>query len=301
MTAPREIIAGRTYLITRRCTQRQFLLTPSSVTNQVVRYCLALAANQTGVRLHAYCFMSNHWHGVVTDPDARLPEFLESFHRLLARAQNAVLGRRENFWSSEKPSAVWLVSEADVIHAIAYTIANPTAAGLVASPSEWPGVVTQEVGESSFVDKPKVFFSQRGGLPSRVELRTHRLDVPVVRQPSSMGERLRGALRSMVSAAHAKLSAEGMRFVGATTVVRQSSLSAPSSIEAKRTTVPKVAAGNRDERLAAAEHLRSFVLAYRRAWQAWRSGFRAVIFPAGTYALRVYARVTCAAAVPLSA
>jgi hypothetical protein len=35
MTAPREIIPGTTYLVTRRCTQRQFLLRPSRGTNQV--------------------------------------------------------------------------------------------------------------------------------------------------------------------------------------------------------------------------------------------------------------------------
>src|SRR5688500_13354733 len=115
MTAPREVVPGRTYLITRRCTQRQFLLKPSRTTNQLVRYCLGVAAQQTGIQLHAVCFMSNHWHGVVTDPSARLPEFLERFHRLLARAQNTFLGRLENLWSSEKTSVVLLVSDHDVL------------------------------------------------------------------------------------------------------------------------------------------------------------------------------------------
>ncbi|HEY1534249.1 MAG TPA: hypothetical protein VGF76_09525 [Polyangiaceae bacterium] len=90
MTAPRQILPGQRHLITRRCTQRQFLLRPSRLTNQTVKYCLALAAERTGVLIHAACFMSNHWHGVVTDPGARLPEFLERFHRLVAKAQNAV-------------------------------------------------------------------------------------------------------------------------------------------------------------------------------------------------------------------
>lgn len=124
MTAPREILPGSTYLVTRRCTQRQFLLTPSERTNQLIRYCFADAARHTGVQLHAFCFMSNHWHGVVTDPLARLPEFLERFHRLLARAQNAALGRWENFWSSDKPSIVRLVSDQDILDKMAYVIAN---------------------------------------------------------------------------------------------------------------------------------------------------------------------------------
>jgi putative transposase len=52
--------------------------------------------------------MSNHWHGVLTDPDARLPEFLEIFHKLFAKAQNASLGRWEKLWSSDKTSVALL-------------------------------------------------------------------------------------------------------------------------------------------------------------------------------------------------
>jgi REP-associated tyrosine transposase len=116
-------------------------LRPSRLTNQLIEYCLGLAAERTGVEIHAVCVMSNHWHGVVTDPEGRLPEFLERFHRLLAKAQNASLGRWENLWSSDKLSVVWLVTEQDVLDKMAYTLANPTTAGLVKSPDEWPGVI----------------------------------------------------------------------------------------------------------------------------------------------------------------
>jgi putative transposase len=170
MSAPREVLPGRTYLVTRRCTQRQFLLKPSRRTNEIVRYCLAVAASKTGVLVHAVCIMSNHWHGVVTDPLARLPEFLEHFHRLLARAQNASLGRWENLWSSDKTSVVLLVSDQDVLEKMAYTMANPTAAGLVRSPREWPGVVTERIGERYRAAMPDIFFNPEGPLPDAISL-----------------------------------------------------------------------------------------------------------------------------------
>ncbi len=107
VTAPRQIIPGHFYLVIRRCTQRQFLLRPSRITNEIVSCALALAACQTGVLLHAACFMSNRWRGVVSDPEGRLPD-LERFHRLVARAQNASLGRWEDFWFSDKASVVSL-------------------------------------------------------------------------------------------------------------------------------------------------------------------------------------------------
>ena len=44
MTLPREVIPERFYMVTRRCTQRLFLLRPDSETNNVFLYCLAEAA-----------------------------------------------------------------------------------------------------------------------------------------------------------------------------------------------------------------------------------------------------------------
>ena len=100
MTAPRQILPGSTYLVTRRCVQRQFLLRPSRNTNQVFLYLLALAARRFGMHIHAFCVLSNHVHLVVTDPDARLPAFHQFLDALVARALNAALGRWEAFWES---------------------------------------------------------------------------------------------------------------------------------------------------------------------------------------------------------
>jgi len=149
-------------MITRRCTQRQFLLTPCPRTNQIIRYALAYAAKVTGVQLHAVCFMSNHWHGIVSDPGACLPKFLEHFHRLIAKAQNAWLHRRENFWSSERASVVHLETDSDVLSKMAYVIANPIAARLVERLEDWPGLVAYWSHERTEVPMPDVFFDHSG-------------------------------------------------------------------------------------------------------------------------------------------
>lgn len=158
VTAPRQILPGTTYLVTRRCTQRLFLLRPSVQTNQILEYCLALAARDTQVQLHSVVFMSDHWHGVVTDPHAKLPEFFERFHRLVARALNTLLGREENFWSSEKTSVVALPGHSDIIEKIAYVLTNPVSAGLVDTPSHWPGVIASFGSSARQVQIPDVFF-----------------------------------------------------------------------------------------------------------------------------------------------
>jgi hypothetical protein len=49
VTLPRQVLPGSFYKITRRCTQRQFLLRPDDVTNNVFAYCLGEGVIRTGV------------------------------------------------------------------------------------------------------------------------------------------------------------------------------------------------------------------------------------------------------------
>ena len=109
MSIPREVLPGRTYMITRRCTQRQFLMRPDRETNNAFIYCLAEAATDTASRCIFTVAMSNHHHTGIDDPEGNYPAFLEHFHKLFAKCQNALRGRWENFWSSEQTSVVRLV------------------------------------------------------------------------------------------------------------------------------------------------------------------------------------------------
>jgi putative transposase len=286
-------------LITRRCTQRQFLLTPSRRTNQLLRYCLAVAASKTGVLLHAVCFMSNHWHGVLTDPFARLPEFLEYFHRLVARSQNASLGRLENLWSSEKTNVVVLVSDADVLEKMAYTMANPTAAGLVRSPRDWPGIITRRLGEHGRVEMPDVFFDPAGSLPETAALEFSRPPIYAHLDLQALARLLDTAIERHIRNARTALAEQGRKFLGAKAVLQQSVSMAPRTTESRRNFHPRIAAANSGERVLAIRRLLDFVRQYRAAWHAWRAGKRDATFPAGTYALRIHARVACAPACPM--
>ncbi len=67
MTAPRRVIPGARYLLSRRCSERRFFLRPSEAVNDMLRYVLAVAAERYGVVLHSFCVLSNHLHVVLTD------------------------------------------------------------------------------------------------------------------------------------------------------------------------------------------------------------------------------------------
>jgi putative transposase len=296
VTAPRQIIPGQSYLVTRRCTQRQCLLSPSRRTNENVEYCLGLAAEKTGVMLHTVCVMSNHWHGVLTDPDARLPEFLETFHKLLAKAQNALLEHWENLWSSDKTSVVLLVSEEDVLEKMAYVLANPTAAGLVKAPHEWPGVISRHFGEQRNCEMPDVFFDENGVLSDCSTLEFVRPAIFSGLSDAELEAKLATRVAALVKAAREDLQRRGVTFAGRNAVLRQPVNAIPKTVAPRRNANPRIAAKSTPERIAAIERMLAFVRAYRFAWKEWRSGNRDATFPWGTYALRVFAGVRCTSA-----
>ena len=60
MTIPRQVVPGRDYMITRRCSERRFFLRPDEDTNNSFVYCLALAAKHAKVQVTFSVAMSNH-------------------------------------------------------------------------------------------------------------------------------------------------------------------------------------------------------------------------------------------------
>ncbi len=285
-------------MVTRRVTQQLSLLRPSKQTNQIVAYCIARAAEHTGVQLHAVTVMSNHWHAVLTDPEARVPEFLERVHRNIAKCMNASIRRWENFWSSDKPSIVRLVTEQDVLDKMAYVVANPTTAGLVYSPDEWPGLITRRIGEQQVVEMPDVFFDQEEDEGQAVLLFTRPPIFPEL-DDEELGALLAKSVQNLVRLAREQMRAAGRAFAGVKAVLSEPLGNRPKSPAPRRKLNPRIAAGIPALRIAAISVLKRFVAAYRVALEAWRQGERDRLFPAGTYALRVRAGVHCEPLVPL--
>src|SRR6185503_6749598 len=99
MTLSRDVLPGRSYMLTRRCTQRQFLMRPDPETNNAFIYCLAVAAQRFSIEVNYTLAESNHHHTGIHDARGNYPEFLELIHKLFAKCQNVHRGRWENFWA----------------------------------------------------------------------------------------------------------------------------------------------------------------------------------------------------------
>jgi REP element-mobilizing transposase RayT len=166
MTHVRQVLPARTYLFTRRTSQRQFLLLPSEeVVEQVFLYCLAYAAAAYGFEVHAFCVLANHIHLVITDFEGKLPRFAHWLHLHVAKALNVEYERGENFWSDKDYSAVHLVGREDVLDKIVYTISNPVSSWLVSRSDRWPGLVSLPKALAGHVlraIRPDFFFADDG-------------------------------------------------------------------------------------------------------------------------------------------
>ncbi len=295
MTAPRQILPSTTYLVTRRCSERRFFLRPSKRTSAIFGYLLAVAASRYDIRVHAYCVLSNHYHLVVTDPAARLPDFQRYLDGLVARAVNASLGRWESFWDPDSYSAVRLESEAAVLEKIVYVLANPVAAGLVRQGREWPGLWSDPyriAGAPIEFDRPAGFFREQGPTPARAALR---LEPPPGRDGD--GAFLEEILRTVrdeedrVADVHDRAR---RGFVGPDRVTTQNPLARPAGDELRRNASPRVACRNKWKRIEALARLAEFGRAYRQALARWKAGARDAVFPCGTWHMRVQHGVCCA-------
>lgn len=292
MTAPRSVLPGDTYLVTRRCAQRQFLLRPSQETNDILRFLLAVAAQRHGILVHTFCVMSNHVHLLLTDPQARLPEFQRYLGSLVARAVNASLGRWETFWGPDSYSAVRLVSPEDIVDKAAYALANPVAAGLVRTARLWPGLWSEpeHIGEGpAEVLRPKRFFAEEGALPRTASLEL--TPPPGFASAAEFRDRVITALAAHEDEARQRIK---RKFKGVAWVLGQKPTDRPASEAPRRELNPRVAARCRWKRIEALTRLKDFVDDYRRAWAARRAGDLDAVFPAGTYLLRVLHGVPCA-------
>ena len=296
MTLPKQVLPGTIYLVTRRCTQRQFLLRPSLLINQLFAYCLAMAMSHSGVELFAFCVISNHYHLVVRDPEGRLSEFLGYLNMFVSKCVNASLGRWENVWASEPPSAVALTSDEDVIEKMIYTLANPVSAGLVARGKEWPGLRSsgvQWIQPPCTVVRPAVFFRPDGVMPEQVELKLSR---PPILEQMSDAELAVEFERQVLAREQAERRAhlrKGGKFLGRKKILSQSPYGRPRTRAPRRGLNPRVAGRDKWRRIEALQRLKQFWIDYRDAFLQWKAGKWDVVFPAGTYALRVHAGVAC--------
>src|SRR5690606_23655986 len=115
--------------ITTSTVGHRFLLTPSEELNAGILAVLGRALALYPVALHAISFMSNHWHGMVSVPDAKaLIEFVRHLHSNVARLVHRLYGWDGSVFG--KPSFIVVGATAEE-ERLKYVLAQGVKEGLV--------------------------------------------------------------------------------------------------------------------------------------------------------------------------
>jgi putative transposase len=295
MSQPRQVLPDITYLITRRVVGRTFLLRPDAAITQILLYVLAVSSSRFGMQVHALCAMSDHLHLIVTDTLGVLPQFLAFFNRLTALCTKVLRAWEGSVWDNNATSVVRLTTRAAVVEKIAYVLANPVAAGLVQRADEWPGATVRvdDLGRGMLrAKRPEVYLDPEN--PAWSEEATLPLTLPPIILEEDGARNFRdevaAELLRLEREAHDAMWQKGRSVLGAKQVMAVSPHERATSFEPRRRRNPTFAVGRdqKDMGHRAADAVKAFRSAYREALEDWRGRVRDVVFPAGTWWMRVF-------------
>ncbi|MCB1009108.1 MAG: transposase [Acidobacteria bacterium] len=291
----RFIPAGSLLEVTCRTVQGRLLLRPTPVLRDLTLGVLARAARLYPVEIHAFAFLSNHFHLLLTVPNAqRLARFMNYLNSNLAREAGRLIRWREKFWGRRYQAILVSNEEEAQVARLRYVLAHGVKEGLVGSPCDWPGAHSArallEGGpvHGRWVGRTLEQAASRRRLPvdpeSFVTLETLWL-TPLPCWKGESVDQTRSRVRTLVE----DIEQEGRMHelgtgrppLGKDLVCRQDPQHKPNRV--KRGRAPLAHATSHVARNVVRDAYRRFLGAYRMAADRLRSGKLDVIFPDGAF------------------
>jgi hypothetical protein len=273
--------------VTTRTAGARLLLRPCAVLNERILGILGRALHLYPVDLHAVVFLSNHWHALVSVPDAEaLAGFLRHVNGNVAKAVQEVYGWQGPVWQ-RRAQAIVVADEAAAEARLRYVVAHGAKEGLVANPLEWPGVtcaralVGRERLVGAWVDRTRAGQIERSGrVPHPGEVTTW-YPIELAPLPHWVGwsrDRRRAAIAALVG--DIEREAAGRAVLGVSRVLEQDPHAMP--VRSKQGRAPWVHAIGQAARAVFLAARRVFLDVYRAAADCLRRG-RPAMLPAGGF------------------
>ena len=126
--------------VTGRTIQGRLLLRPNQELRAITLGILARAQREHPVQIHAFVFLSNHYHLLLSVRDAQqLADFMCYVNSNLAREAGELYDWKEKFWGRRYQSIVVSNEEEAQIARLEYLLSHGVKEGLVERPQDWPG------------------------------------------------------------------------------------------------------------------------------------------------------------------
>ncbi len=141
MRRARSSLPAGLYEVCTRVADGQLLMTPSNTLNSQVLGVIGRALANTPVRIHAFTFMSNHYHMLLSvEASSHLSDFMRRVNGQVAQRANRLRGRVGAFWGSRFHAQLVSPERACQIWRLRYLLAQGIKSNLVARVDDWPGV-----------------------------------------------------------------------------------------------------------------------------------------------------------------
>jgi REP element-mobilizing transposase RayT len=289
----RYVPPGHPVEITQRTFQGRFLLKPSPEMNRVVKGVLGRAVRKYRMVLHAFTFLSNHYHLIITPRDAHhQAAFLCYLNGNLAREIRHLCDWPQRIWGRRYSSIPITRQRRAQIERLRYVLAQGVKEGLVAKALDWPGAsgLAQMLDPTAEIvgiwyDRSKAYRMRLAGLEVRpedwtVEERIQLTPLPVLSR-LSLNRQIALVRRLVFEIEREAKLARGEGVLGAEAITAQHPHDAPQTL--KRSLTPLVHAGSLAAWRAFKETYRAFVAAYCVARNRLRAGAKDVVFPEGSF------------------
>lgn len=163
---PRYACPGQPQHVVQRGNNRCIMFVHES-DYMLYRDCLLSACQRYGSAIHAYVFMTNHVHLLVTPRDARsLGKTMQSVGRRYVQLFNSQYDRTGTLWEG-RYKAVVIDSERYLFTCYRYIELNPVRAGMTAHPAQyrWSSHRANALGQSDMLITPHDAYLALGGDP----------------------------------------------------------------------------------------------------------------------------------------
>ena len=291
----RFIPPGSLVEVTCRTVQGRLLLSPTPILRDLTLGVLARAARLYPVELHAFAFLSNHFHLLLTVADAqRLASFMNYMNSNLAREAGRLVRWKEKFWGRRYQAILVSNEEEAQVARLRYVLAHGVKEGLVASPRDWPGAhCVQALLDGTpitgrWIDRTLEYKALCKRLPvdpgAFASLEELHLSPPPCWQGLSketLRDRIRHLVESIEQEAARRERDTGKPPLGRDFLWRQDPRHEPNRI--KKGPAPLAHAASRAARDVVREAYRQFCADYRHAADRLRAGARDVLFPEGSF------------------
>lgn len=296
----RFIPPGSLVEVTCRTVQGRCLLRPTPLVADLVRGALARAARLYPVEIHAFCFLSNHFHLLLTASGAdRLAAFMNHLNSNLAREVGRQVRWREKFWGRRYQAILVSDEEPAQVERLLYILRHGCKENLVRRPADWPGanaieaLLTGKPVRGTWFDRTSEYRLTRNGREAGREQFAGEESLELVPLPcwrDVTPELHRSRCAELVALVEAeserRIRDSGCEPLGRARVLRQEPHLQPN--RPKKGPAPLVHAATREVRMEMREQYRSFANAFRRAAARFRRGLADAaaalpLFPPGSF------------------